>query len=79
MGLSGEAVMVSSDFYRFLGIWDFLTDAAIGCGVVVVYLRIHSGRAAIGSQDRASAAEAHHHLGHLSGALCARLSGADHM
>lgn len=47
--------------------------------MVVVYLRIRSGRTAVGGQDLASAAEAYHRLGHLFGLLRAHLFGADHM
>jgi hypothetical protein len=70
--------MVSTEFYHFLDI-SFSTDTAIGRGVVVVHLRIRPGRTAIGSQDLASTAEAHYHLGHLPGYLCAGLPWADHM
>jgi hypothetical protein len=47
--------------------------------VVAVHLRIRSRRAAVGSQVVASAAEAYHRFGYLSGILCAHLFGADYM
>lgn len=56
-----------------------MADTATGRGVVVVHLRLHLGWTAIGSPDHTSAAEAHYRLGYLSGYLCARLFGVDHM
>lgn len=82
MGLSGEAVMVSCSTVSRLSLVHSapdLTDTATGCGVVVVHLRIRTGRTAIGSPDLAPAAKAHHRLGYLSGLLCAYLPGVDNM
>jgi hypothetical protein len=78
MGLSGEAVMVSSDRFP-LNLLFFFTDTASGRGVVVVHLRICPGRTAIGSPNLAPAAKTHHRLGYLFGFLGAHLSGVDHM
>lgn len=77
MGISGEAVMVSS--LNVPGESAVLILLATGRGVVVVHLRIRSGWTAIGSQAFPPAAETHHCLGHISGSLCAYLPGADNM
>jgi hypothetical protein len=77
MGLSGEAVMVSSDRSPLNLL--FFTDTTSGRGVVVVHLRICPGRTAIGSPNLAPAAKTHHRLGYLFGFLSAHLSGVNHM